>query len=98
MTDEILSKFETEDLVFKETLMRLFMKMELGDSPASWPVEDQAWYDELLFSYGLVTERTRFVPMEGEITAEDATNAAINTLKIIGSQTSKHIPQLFILM
>lgn len=77
MTDEILSKFETEDLVFKETLMRLFMKMELGDSPASWPVEDQAWYDELLFSYGLVTERTRFVPMEGEITAEDATNAAI---------------------
>lgn len=77
LTDDILAELNTEDKVFKETLMRLFMNMELGDSPASWPLADQAWYDELLFRYGLIEERTRFLPGEGEITEEAAVSAAI---------------------
>ena len=71
-SEEIMKEFASEDKVFKETLMRLFMKMELGDSPASWTVADQAWYDELLFSHGLVEERTRFVPEGDELTEDEA--------------------------
>lgn len=77
LTDDIVAELNAEDEVFKETLMRLFMNMELGDSPPSWPLADQAWYDELLVRYGLAEERTRFLPMEGEITEADAISVAI---------------------
>lgn len=77
LTDDIVAELNAEDEVFKETLMRLFMNMELGDSPASWPLADQAWYDELLVRYGLAEERTRFLPMEGEIMEADAISVAI---------------------
>lgn len=76
LTEDILAGLQTEDAVFKETLMRLFMNMELGDSPASWPLADQAWYDDLLLRYGLIEERTRFMPDAGEISEADALSAA----------------------
>ncbi len=81
MTEAILDEIDAADPVYKEELMRLFMKMDLGEFPASWPLEDQAWYDELLFTYGLVEERTRFVPGDGELMQEEAISVAIQYAK-----------------
>lgn len=62
--------------VFKEELMRQFVKLDYGFYPASWPVEEQAWYDELLVEYGLKDQQTRFIPEEGEIQEEEALRLA----------------------
>ena len=72
ITDEIRAAMEADDPVYKEELLRLFMKIDLGYYPATWPLEEQAWYDELLVKYGLAEERTRFLPEDGEIGQEEA--------------------------
>ena len=76
ITDEIRAAMESNDPVYKEELLRLFMKIDLGYYPAAWPLEEQAWYDELLVKYGLTEERTRFLPTEGEISQKEALNIA----------------------
>lgn len=76
ITDEILAAMESNDPVYKEELLRLFMKIDLGFYPAAWPLEEQSWYDELLVKYGLAEERTRFLPTEGETSQEEALNIA----------------------
>ena len=78
LPDNIREKLASSDPVYKEELLRLFMKMDMGFYPASWPLEEQAWYDELLVKYGLKEERTRFVPEEGEISEEQALSIARN--------------------
>ena len=62
--------------VYKEELMRLLMKADYGESPALWPIEEQAWYDELLVQVGLRSERTRFIPGSGETSEEAALQTA----------------------
>jgi len=76
ITDEIRLAMESDDPVYKEELLRLFMKIDLGFYPAAWPIEEQAWYDDMLVKYGLADERTRFLPAEGEISQEAALNIA----------------------
>ena len=76
LPDNIREKLASSDPVYKEELLRLFMKMDMGFYPASWPLEEQAWYDELLVQYGLKEERTRFMPEEGEISQEQALSIA----------------------
>lgn len=78
LPDNIREKLASSDPVYKEELLRLFMKMDMGFYPASWPLEEQAWYDELLVKYCLKEERTRFVPEEGEISEEQALSIARN--------------------
>ncbi|MBR0393414.1 MAG: hypothetical protein IJK38_13935 [Oscillospiraceae bacterium] len=78
VTDDIRQKLSATDPLYKEQLLRLFMKMDYGEIPASWPLEEQAWYDELLVKYCLKEERTRFVPEEGEISEEQALSIARN--------------------
>lgn len=72
VTPEIESKLISTNPVYKEELMRLFIKKDLGYYPASWPIEEQAWFDDLLVELHLREERTRFIPEEGEITQEQA--------------------------
>lgn len=72
LTDEICSALASSDPVYKEELLRLFMKIDLGFYPATWPLEEQAWYDELLVRYGLKAERTRFLPAGDEIREDEA--------------------------
>ena len=78
VTDDIRQKLSATDPLYKEQLLRRFMKMDYGEIPASWPLEEQAWYDELLVKYRLKEERTRFVPEEGEISEEQALSIARN--------------------
>ena len=76
ITDEIHAAMASDDPVYKEELLRLFMKIDLGFYPATWPLEEQAWYDELLVKYGLAEKRTRFLPADGEIGQEEALGIA----------------------
>jgi len=77
ITDDILKQIDSEEGAFKESLMRAFAKSQLGYYPASWSIEDQAWYDELLVLSGIKEERTRFVPSEDEITEQEALSCAL---------------------
>lgn len=76
ITEAIRATLKSSDPVYKEELLRLFMKIDLGFYPATWPLEEQAWYDELLVKYGLKAERTRFMPGDGEISEEEALDIA----------------------
>ncbi len=76
ITPEIETKLMTINPVYKEELMRSFMKMDLGYYPASWPLEEQAWYDELLVELGLKDERTHFLPENNEISENRALEIA----------------------
>ena len=58
--------------------MRVFAKNDLGLYPASWSIEDQAWYDALLVECGLSDTQTRFVPKSDEIALEQAIAIAIS--------------------
>ncbi len=52
----------------KEELMRLFVKLDLGQDPGTWSIEDQAWYGQMLMDIGLYAENHNTVPEEGEAT------------------------------
>lgn len=41
-----------EDGLYKEELMRDFLRTSLGYYPSTWSIEDQAWYHNLLLSVG----------------------------------------------
>ena len=76
ITEDIREALESSDAVYKEELLRMFMKIDLGFYPATWPLEEQVWYDELLFKYGMKEEITRFMPTEGEISEQEALDIA----------------------
>ena len=67
VTDDIRQKLSATDPLYKEQLLRLFMKKDYGEIPASWPLEEQAWYDELLVELGLKDDRSRVLPEGDEI-------------------------------
>ena len=81
ITDDILKQINSDEGAFKESLMRAFVKLQLGYYPASWSIEDQAWYDELLVLSGIKEERTRFVPSEDEITEQEALFYALEYIR-----------------
>lgn len=76
VTDDIQQKLSTTDPIYKEQLLRLFMKMDYGEVPASWPLEEQSWYDELLVELGLKDERSRVLPEGDEIDENKALKIA----------------------
>lgn len=53
---------------YKEEMMRLFMKLGLGDDPSTWSIEDQAWYGQMLIDIGLYEVSSATLPEEGEAT------------------------------
>ena len=78
VTDDIRQKLSATDPLYKEQLLRLFMKMDYGEIPASWPLEEQAWYDELLVELGLKDDRSRVLPEGDEIDENKALEIAQN--------------------
>lgn len=78
VTDDIQQKLSATDPIYKEHLLRLFMKMDYGEILASWPLEEQAWYDELLVELGLKDERSRVLPEGNEINENKALEIAQN--------------------
>ncbi|HML49621.1 MAG TPA: hypothetical protein PKE04_23035, partial [Clostridia bacterium] len=81
LSEENLARLQSEDGYFKEELMRLFAKVDLGFYPSTWSLEDQAWYDQLLVDCGLNEERTRFLPEAGEIGEEEALRIAVEYIR-----------------
>lgn len=78
LTDDIRQRLGKAEGEYKEELMRAFVKAELGFYPATWRIEDQAWYDALLVSAGLSDVQTRFVPEGDEIPQDQALAIAID--------------------
>lgn len=72
LTDDVMERLSKAEGEYKEELMRAFLKAELGFYPATWSIEDQAWYDALLVESGLNDVQTRFVPEGDEISMEQA--------------------------
>jgi len=56
---------------FKEELMRLFVKLDLGGDPDTWSIEDQAWYGQMQVDIGLFNETFYTLPEEGEFTENE---------------------------
>jgi len=81
LPDDVLLRLQQEDGTYKEELMRVFVKLDLGFYPATWPIEDQAWYDALLVECGLLDVQTRFVPEGGEISLDQALEIAVANIK-----------------
>ncbi len=81
VTEEIRKHLNDADGTYKESLMRAFVKIDLGFYPASWSIEDQAWYDELLVKCGLKEERTRFLPENGEASESQAESIAVQYIR-----------------
>lgn len=68
---------------YKEELMRLFVKQEYGRLPGAWPIEVQAWYDEMLNACGLGDGYVcNVLPREGEITQEEALQIAYDYISL----------------
>ncbi len=63
---------------YKEELMRVIVKTELGFYPSTWSVEDQYWYNEMLVQTGLYPVQEHALPREGELTQEQAIQMAID--------------------
>lgn len=81
LTDDVRERLEKADGEYKEELMRAFAKTELGFYPATWSIEDQAWYDKLLVQCGLMDFQTRFVPEGDEILEEQALSVATTYIR-----------------
>lgn len=63
---------------YKEELMRLFMKLDLGKYPSTWSIEDQAWYGQMLVDIGMYEETYSTLPEAGEATEEEMLLAVQN--------------------
>lgn len=93
LPDNIKQMLEQSNGESKEEIMRIFAKTELGFFPATWNIEDQAWYDKLLVDCGLADVQTRFVPEGDEIPFERALEvvlAHINNTYGYGLELSRY--------
>ena len=81
LSEDVLRRLQQERGTYKEELMRIFVKLDLGFYPASWPIEDQAWYEAMLAECGLLDVQTRFVPEGDEIPMEQALGIAAEYIK-----------------
>lgn len=68
LTEEQKTQLLDRGGYYKEELMRIFVKLDLGDQPSTWSIEDQAWYSQMLIDIGLNTESSTALPEEGEAT------------------------------
>lgn len=76
LDEKVQQELMNDNPAYKETLLRAIMSLDLGTEIATWPIEEQAWYNEQLFQYGLITEITRTIPTDGEITEQQALEVA----------------------
>lgn len=53
LEEETVRRLQQEDRYWKEELMRLYAKLELGFYPGTWSLEDQVWYDQMLVDTGI---------------------------------------------
>ena len=81
LSEDVLNRLQNGDGTYKEELMRIFVKVDLGFYPATWPIEEQAWYEKLLMECGLLDQQTRFIPEGDEISQEKALQVAKNYIR-----------------
>ncbi len=78
---EALKRIQGKGAQYKEEVMRLFAKAQLGFYPSTWSIEDQAWYDQMLVDSGLKETRELFVPEGDEITQQRAMEIVLGYIK-----------------
>ena len=61
---------------FKMELVKELFQAEYGFNIATWPLETQKWFDDILVAMGEFDEPQKALPGEGEITLEEATAIA----------------------
>ena len=61
---------------WKEELFMELFKAEYGQSPGTWSLETQKWFDEICVAIGFIEQSEKTLPGEGEITLEEAIAAA----------------------
>jgi len=71
LSEEQQTQLLTGGAYFKEELMRLFVKLDLGREPDTWSIEDQAWYGQMQVDIGLFNETFCTLPEEGEVTESE---------------------------
>jgi len=68
LSEEQQAQLLTGGRCFKEELMRLFVKLDLGGDPDTWSIEDQAWYGQMQGDIGLFNVTFNTLLEEGEVT------------------------------
>ncbi|MDR2504673.1 MAG: hypothetical protein LBD16_01065 [Oscillospiraceae bacterium] len=83
LPDDVIAGLEDDyvDIEYKEELLRVIVKTELGFYPGAWSIEDQAWYNELCVKYGLQDRVYLFVPEGDEISFDTAIGIAQTRIK-----------------
>lgn len=89
LPEDALAYLERSDGEYKEELMRLFVKTDLGFYPSTWSIEAQAWYDQLLIDCGLSEARVRMLPGEGEIEEPEALRIAQEHIRTKYGETAE---------
>ena len=67
---------ENDQGYWKEELFMELFKAEYGQSPGTWSLETQKWFDDICVAIGFVEQPEKALPGEGEITLEQAIAAA----------------------
>lgn len=69
---DAMQLMDDEETVYKETLIRLFLKQAWGLYQASWSIEDQAWCNALMLELGLVEVRSYLLPEGDDVSVDKA--------------------------
>ncbi len=82
---------------YKDEVMRLFAKTELGFYPSAWSLEDQKWYGDLLVATGQLDVNNLTVPQPGEMTREEAVAFAKDYIQTTwGANPDLDNPELYL--
>ncbi len=81
LDEEVLAHLKSRGINYKEEVMRLFAKEELGFYPSTWSIEDQAWYNQMLVKSGLAQRQTNFVPEGDEISQLKALDIVLSYIR-----------------
>ncbi|MDO5045032.1 MAG: hypothetical protein Q4E22_07055, partial [Coriobacteriia bacterium] len=81
ISDDMRAKIYNPSGRNKLELMRAFVSAELGPYIATWSIEDQAWFDEMMVRTGLLKQQTRFVPTDDEVSESVALDIAVKQIE-----------------
>lgn len=81
VTGQLLERFENPEGADKLELMRAVLQEEWGTFSTTWPLADQAWFDDLALQLGLVVNERALLPGEGDLSEAEARQLALDFIK-----------------
>lgn len=76
ITEELQKAFDQPGGSYKQELIHAVLRDSLGFYYSTWPVEDQAWYENLLVKAGLKDFTWTTVPQPGDVSLQEAREIA----------------------